>query len=338
MTIQPDASTSPPEAREDSHAFSLEALSARDAERSGAPAPSDSGVIDLEALRLAGSVADDLTTRRLVATPTPSASTRASAPRWAWASVGVLGGAVTALAAILAVGVPHGTSAVRDPAPRPTMSVAAVDTEAPARQMGLDVALIPHEIPTTPVPATEKPEPEPEPEPKAKPRARTKRASSATPKAPSKPARAKPPAAASEPAPKPAAPPVASPPVASGNPSVSCILDPASCGMGTPQRAPKATAESPTSRRPEKLSTAQIRSGLSGPKAEAKQCADMHAAPAGTTVKVRLSIAGSGEVRSATAQAPHADSLGRCVANALSKAEFSPFGAAAMGVVYSVRL
>lgn len=315
---------------EDSSAFSLDVLRAREAEHepTAATSASDSGVIDLDALHTSGSLSDDLVTARLVASPQPAP--RPTTPRWAVATLGLLGGAVVALATMVAVGMPHGT-ATRDPAPRPTMAAATlVEPDVPVRNdLDIDAAVIPYAKTTSPTPVVSEPEPEPEPavtttrtKAKVKSTRTTKRAS--TPKA--EPAPAPKVAAATPPAPK-----------AESDLSVQCILDPASCGKGSSAK-PKAKPAAPTTNLPDKLSASQIRSALTGPKSKAKQCGDMHAAPAGTTVRVKLSIAGSGEVRAATPQAPFANALGRCVADALATADFEPFAAPQMGVVYSVRL
>lgn len=327
-----------PSTREESHAFSLDSLRAREAARPGptAQAADSSGVIDLDELRLAGAIdtARDLTTSRLVSGVEPMLPPPPSAPRWAVATLGLLGGAVVALTTMVALGMPHGTPATQDPAPRPTMAAAAVvDHDAgasPTHSLQIDGAVIPHVSAPAPAPmvATQaEPEPKAKPAPKArsrsKARAKTKRTKAAKPKttAPAAPA---------------AAPKKDTKPKAQDDLSVQCIVDPASCGRGAAK--PKAKPKTPTTSLPAKLSSSQVRKALTGPKAEAKQCRDMHAAPAGTTVKVKLSIAGSGKVRSATPQAPHSNSLGRCVAAALSTASFDAFGSPAMGVVYSVRL
>jgi len=335
--ITKTASPTPPAPstpHEDSHVFSLEALRAREQATASATAQAadDSGVIDLDALRLQGSVADDLTTRRLVPVATDPDPPRRHTPRWAVGAVGLLGGAVMALATMVAVGVPHGTPATQDPTPRPTMAAAVLDA-APTTH-GLDtLPVIPH---ASAAEATPPPADAPAVEATTEaPRKATRRSRSTTSKRKAKTTRSKT-TRKSTPAPAPKATPAPTP-KADNDPSVQCILDPASCGRGAKPKA-KAQPKAPTTNLPTKLSASQIRKALSGPKAQAKQCKDMHAAPAGTTVKVKLSIAGSGEVRSATPQAPHANGLGRCVADALGRAEFEPFAAPAMGVVYSVRL
>ena len=315
---------------EDSSAFSLDVLRAREAKPQGAtetPA-SESGVIDLNALQTCAPQPDDFVTARLVASPAATA-TKPTTPRWAVATLGLLGGAVVALATMIAVGSPRGT-ATRDPAPRPTMAATSlVQPEVPmASALHIDTAVIPDARPPAPAPVPAVVQPEPELKPDV---AQSKAKSTRVAKASTAP-KAKP---VSAPAPAPA---VATPkPKAEEDLSVQCILDPASCGKGG-TRKPVAAPVAPTSHLPDKLSASQIRDALVGPKSKAKQCAEMHAAPAGTTVKVKLSIAGSGEVRSATPQAPFTPGLGRCVADALATANFEPFGAPQMGVVYSVRL
>jgi len=324
-----------PSTREDSHAFSLDSLRALEAAQTSAVAQAadSSGVIDLDALRFAGPMgaADDLTTSRLVTNPEPMLPPPSSAPRWAVATLGLLGGAVVALTTMVAVGMPHGTTATQDPAPRPTMAAAAVfEHDADARLahgLQIDGAVIPHVSQPAPAPM-QAAEPEPKPEPAPKARSKSKRAKKRAVTAKPKPTTPAAPAPKAEPKPQ-----------AKGQDelSVQCIVDPASCGRGAAK--PKAKPKTPAVSLPAKLTSSQIRKALSGPKSEAnKQCRDMHAAPAGTTVKVKLSIAGTGKVRSAAPQAPHANSLGRCVAAALGTATFDPFGSPAMGVVYSVRL
>lgn len=329
-----------PTPHEDSHAFSLDALAAAEAARSNTPAQAadDSGVIDLDALRSAGPVSDDMVTQRLVAVPVePARTRRSSTPRWALATLGVLGGAVVALATMVAVGVPQGTPAMEDPADAPTMAAAltAPDTHH-VHRLEIEAAVIPDAKPAAPAPrasdATEAPEPEPVLAPRSTRSKRTKFKSRPKSKSKSKPK------TTSKPKPTTPAPASTPKPKADDDLSVNCIIDPASCGRGRKPTKPKASPTAPEGNLPSKLSAAQIRKAMTGPKAQAKQCRDMHAAPAGTTVKVKLSVAGSGEVRSANPLAPHANGLGRCVANALKGAEFDRFAAPVMGVVYSVRL
>lgn len=148
------------------------------------------------------------------------------------------------------------------------------------------------------------------------------------------------------PAPKPTAKPTASTRRPSntasrspGSLSADCILDPARCGMESEWSASSPPASKSSASLPNKLSSTAIRRGLQTVKANARVCGDIHAAPAGTKVTVKLSLRGSsGKVHSATPQAPHNDALGRCVAASLSKASFDRFAAPSMGVLYSVRM
>lgn len=339
MNTKHDVS-SPPTAREDSHAFSLDALAAREAAQRNTPAQAadDSGVIDLDALRDVATT-NDMVTSRLVSIPAETPAPRSNTPRWAVATLGLLGGAVVALTTMVALGVPHGTTATQDPADTPTMAAALTAPDsAHEHRLQLEAAVIPHVA--APAEAPEAPQAaEPEPvatkpvkrasKSRSKSKAKTKAKSKSTAKPKSTPSKAT--APASTPKPK-------AEPKGNDDVSVSCILDPASCGRGGKPKSKKPAQTAPAGNLPNKLSASQIRKALTGPKAKAKQCGDMHAAPAGTTVKVKLSVAGSGEVRSATPLAPHANGLGRCVANALDDATFDRFAAPVMGVVYSVRL
>ncbi|MEM6291376.1 MAG: hypothetical protein AAGA54_08935 [Myxococcota bacterium] len=333
-----------PPTSESSHTFSLEALRAR-VEAAQTPAPAmaadDSGVIDLRALRdadstatLGGGTSLLSAASRLVTPAEPLPLPPPSrAPRWAVATVGLLTGAVAALA-LMALG-PHATPEVEDPASEPSMAAVTMEpvtTEGdaemmPAQDMPEDVAAdleaAPFEPEGPPMPEADAPAP-------TKVAAATKRRSTSKSKSKSKAKAKSSPKAPAAPAPTTKA------PAKSGDLSVDCILDPASCGRGGSTK--KAPTKKPSVSLPEKLSSTQIRTALAGPKAKAKQCRATHGADAGTTVKVKLSIAGSGKVRTATPQAPHANALGRCVADALSTADFDAFAKPAMGVVYSVRL
>jgi hypothetical protein len=121
--------------------------------------------------------------------------------------------------------------------------------------------------------------------------------------------------------------------------SVDCILDPASCGRGSTATPTKPKTSPPTASRPDKLSSTQIKNALAKPKSQSRTCGEIHAAPAGTKVTVRLSVDGStGRVISAKPQAPNANALGSCVADKLSDATFPRFASPAMGILYSVRM
>ncbi len=329
--ITHDTTDSPRMSPENSDVFSLEALRAREVAtvQSRSPEPSASGVIDLDALRAAGP-APMMTSpaRRLLGTTMAAGP---PTPRWAAGTLAVLGGAVAALGAVVALGLPMGTPATQDAQPAPTMAAAVLQVSDPAPffdpSLEIDSAVIPDAAALPPTPTTAVVTPEPEPPTAAKPKVTRKR----SPKATSSPAPAPSnPKAPARPVGKPKAP-------AAGEPSVSCILDPASCGLGSAPQA-KPAPKAPATSLPDKLSSSQIRVALTAPKAKAKQCAQMHAADAGTKVSVKLSIAGSGSVLTATPQSPPSAALGRCVADALATAQFPAFSKPAMGVVYSVRL
>jgi hypothetical protein len=139
-------------------------------------------------------------------------------------------------------------------------------------------------------------------------------------------------------------------PAASGStdamPTADCILDPTRCGDTGGARpaptGPKPTPApaSPAEDLPDKLSTHALRQGLAAAKPAAKQCGPRLGAAPGTKIAIKLSIAGAtGRVVSATPQGAEAGTaLGRCVANALSEAEFPRFSAQRQGVVYPVLL
>jgi hypothetical protein len=87
---------------------------------------------------------------------------------------------------------------------------------------------------------------------------------------------------------------------------------------------------------PDKLTIEQVKEGFSKVEAEARACGKQHDAAPGTKVKIKVTIGGAtGEVRSAVAVGPHADTrLGRCVADAAREARFPRFAKSVMGVVY----
>ncbi|MCA9650355.1 MAG: hypothetical protein KC501_10630 [Myxococcales bacterium] len=127
-----------------------------------------------------------------------------------------------------------------------------------------------------------------------------------------------------EPRPKPV---VEPPPKKDTGVSVECVLDPSACkGSG---RALPATP-----------SAAQIRDAMAPVKPTAKACGSRHSGRSGETVRVKLSAKGStGAITSARALDDHADTaLGRCVADALSKATLPRFSKAQAGIVYAIRL
>jgi hypothetical protein len=122
--------------------------------------------------------------------------------------------------------------------------------------------------------------------------------------------------------------------------SVECVLDPASCGLGSSR--PVTTPSSPPAAVdiPDKLTAATLRTHLSSAKSQAKTCAPRQGATSGESVQVKLSIVGAtGRVISATAVGDHAGTaLGRCVVDELSAATFPRFSAAQQGVVYRVTM
>lgn len=125
----------------------------------------------------------------------------------------------------------------------------------------------------------------------------------------------------------------------SSTPTAECILDPSRCD-DAPQ-APRSSERpsTPSPSLPDKLGTSQIRNSLARVKTDAQACSLAHDVPAGTRVRVKLSIEGpTGSVTSATPHAPHDGPLGRCVAHALSRASFPEFSSPSMGVLYSVRM
>jgi len=128
--------------------------------------------------------------------------------------------------------------------------------------------------------------------------------------------------------------------------STECLLDPSTAGCNAPKAsAPSMATAGPRAQDlsatlPEKLTQSQIRDGIDAVKDRAKACGTQHGAPDGTTVRVKLSIAGSsGRVTSASADEPHAGQpLGQCVANALKGASFPRFKSDAQGTTFPVKL
>ena len=124
---------------------------------------------------------------------------------------------------------------------------------------------------------------------------------------------------------------------------IECIIDPASCDRGA--KKPTTEAQGPSTRGPvedlpETLSQIAMRNGFSKVRAAAKACGPKHGAAAGSSVEVKVSIAGgTGAVMSANALGDHAGSaLGTCVANALRDAKFDRFAKSQIGIKYTVRL
>ncbi|MCA9651842.1 MAG: hypothetical protein H6712_08940 [Myxococcales bacterium] len=291
------------------------------------PDAGSSGIIDVKDLR-----ADPPPLS--LSPPMPSSRpVRTAGPRWP------LAGLLTAVAASLtmvgmaiAIG-PSPTVVVQQPltsavelamhgAPEPTIQT-AVDRERPepattATPRRRSAAVEPPEETTAEPAVAEAPEPAPSPEPRARAKAKT-----------SKPRKTEPSAATAE-------------PKAPSSIPVECVIDPSRCTTSGKPRA--STGSSPTSPSgaalPAKLTASQLKAALASTKANARSCGPEHGVDPGTTVQVKLSIEGSsGTVVSATPQGEHAgDSLGRCVARALSQTQFPRFSASRMGTLYSVRL
>jgi hypothetical protein len=124
---------------------------------------------------------------------------------------------------------------------------------------------------------------------------------------------------------------------------IECIIDPTSCDRGA--KKPTTEAQGPSTRGPvedlpETLSQIALRNGFSKVRGAAKACGPKHGAAAGSSVEVKVSIAGgTGAVMAANALGEHAGSaLGTCVANALRDAKFDRFAKSQIGIKYTVRL
>jgi len=118
--------------------------------------------------------------------------------------------------------------------------------------------------------------------------------------------------------------------------SAECLLDPSKPGceeLLRKRRGGKGTNLDATLA--DKLSKTQIREGFASVKGKAKACGG---AP-GTTVRVKVSISGDGDVISAEPLSPHdgGDPVGECVANALKDAKFDRFTSAQQGTTYPVQ-
>ena len=125
------------------------------------------------------------------------------------------------------------------------------------------------------------------------------------------------------------------PPESDVTPSVECILDPSKCkkggGGGTTPKPP------PDSSMPEKLELADIKAGVSGPKAAAESSCKSKA-KGGEKVKIKLSINGpAGTVLSSSVDDDAGNAaLGSCVAAELKKSTFKKVQKEQIGTVVSV--
>jgi hypothetical protein len=126
--------------------------------------------------------------------------------------------------------------------------------------------------------------------------------------------------------------------------SVQCVLEPEKCGKGKtkPDPGPVESNDEPSSSKPLPAapSSSQIRDAMAVVKPQAKACGPRHGGTAGEKVRVKLSVTGStGKITSAQALEDHAGTaLGKCVADALSKAELPKFGKPQAGVMYAITL
>ena len=293
---------------EESAAFSLavliEAESAR-ATPSRAVDPASSGVVVLETFRgIRARPTHELVDLEALAAQERARLDARRAARRGWLAGGAL---AAALVGLFTLGMPTVTPTVAiEHSVRPAATL-SLDHAEPHVRTAEAVLHADHRARVLPVlPRVDAPTEEtvaeaeePAPTPRATP-ARTATRSS--------PARSTP---ASTPTPKPSSTPAI---------TADCVIDPSRC-------------------MPEQLTAAQIRSALQRVEGNAKRCAAAHGATADTRVRVQLSIEGStGRVRTATAQDPHANALGRCVANELSNARFPSFTRSSMGVIYAVTL
>ena len=340
----------PPRRNDDSSLYSLETLHRAEVERAGderskrLAIPIDAGRSGTIHVRQVGSTDAstllDAGARLTQASTDPSP--RGLAPAAMYTVLGTLTGVVIALGALVVQGPPTVIVQRDEPASAVgSLSVSEVERSAVEGDLEAKRRRVPrrHAIVASPEPELE-PELEPEPTRSPKDSSVSSKSDERPPSRPTKPKATK-----SKPASAPTKVATETPTQTKpspGDPSVECILDPASCGLGAKKPVPqpsKPASSSSSSSLPDKLTSSALRNALADAKARAGRCGEMHVAPAGTKVSVRLSIAGTtGQVTQATPQSPHDNALGRCVANELAQAEFPRFSAPSMGVVYSVRL
>jgi hypothetical protein len=108
-------------------------------------------------------------------------------------------------------------------------------------------------------------------------------------------------------------------------------------GDSTPSKSKRPAPESSL---PNLLSVSQVKHAIAPHLAAARACGTTHQVPAGEKIRVKLSIEGAtGRVNSSSATAQHQDTpVGKCVAQALSKAKFRRFAKERMGVMYPITL
>jgi hypothetical protein len=117
---------------------------------------------------------------------------------------------------------------------------------------------------------------------------------------------------------------------------VDCLLNPdlPKCASGGTTKPKNTEVLAP--KVPDKLSSSQLKDGFNGIKSGAKKCGSQHGAPAGTSVKVHVSIEGaSGKVTEVRAIGEHSGTpLGSCVEDAVKKAQFEVFKNPSQGADY----
>jgi hypothetical protein len=122
--------------------------------------------------------------------------------------------------------------------------------------------------------------------------------------------------------------------------STECLLDPNKPGCEEFRKRQEAKLKDLDAHLADKLSQNDIRGAIGSVKSKAKACGSQHGATAGETVRVKLSIEGAtGKVLSSTAISPHDSTpLGKCVAEALSGANFPRFKSQQQGTTYPVTM
>jgi len=118
--------------------------------------------------------------------------------------------------------------------------------------------------------------------------------------------------------------------------SAECLLDPSKPGCEEILRKRRGgNGTNLDATLADKLSKTQIRDGFASVKGKAKACGG----EPGSTVRVKVSISGDGDVISAEPLAPHdaGHPVGDCVAEALKGAKFDRFTSAQQGTTYPVQ-
>jgi len=253
-----------------------------------------------------------------------------------WWMVGGLAAAVVGLAAFILTSTPPTVVVRTSTAPAQATLASATAASSPMEELVTEVAPPAEPAPevTAPAPASAIVAAVAQPVPPAPPprttKTKTKRTKSKRPasKTVSKPTATKPAAASSKPT------------ANSGSlPAVECVLDPSACAVpksGKPTTIP----DEPSKALAEKPSAAQLRNALAVVKPSAKQCGRKHGVAAGTSVRVKLSIAGTtGRITQTTVLGDHASTaLAACLSTAVKKASFPRFTKPSIGTLYTFRL